>query len=216
GLTADFPASFMGNKHVDNARDLLGGLDWAKGHPTIGPVADADHAGASGHSLGGKAAILAATMDARIKATITLDPVDSSTACSPADCPDVSAMLPIPIPTGFVGETTDAAGGVQPCAPAADNFATFYANASAPSVAFEALGANHMSFLDDVKACGFTCSFCNPSKVDDAVVHDMASALVVAFYERYLRDDDAYDTYLTGAEAQARYVGTGLATIQQK
>jgi hypothetical protein len=39
---------------------------------------------------------------------------------------------------------------------------------------------------------------------------------VVAFYERHLRGDLAHDTYLTGAQAQARYVATNQATILSK
>ena len=38
----------------------------------------------------------------------------------------------------------------------------------------------------------------------------------MAFYERHLRGDLGYDTYLTGAQAQARYVATNLATIVSK
>jgi len=39
---------------------------------------------------------------------------------------------------------------------------------------------------------------------------------VVAFYGRYLKDNAGYDTYLTGAEAKARYVDMGLITLQSK
>jgi hypothetical protein len=47
-------------------------------------------------------------------------------------------------------------------------------------------------------------------------VNAMARAYVVAFYERHLRGNMAYDAYLTGAEAKARYIDTGMATIQSK
>jgi len=125
----------------------------------------------TGHSLGGKAALLAATMDPRVRATITLDPVDTSGfGCDPAECPDVSAMMPLDIPTAFLGETTDAAGGFQPCAPAADNSQTFYAGTTAPSLEVTVVGANHMSFLDDAASCGFTCSLCNEATAANAAV----------------------------------------------
>jgi hypothetical protein len=44
----------------------------------------------------------------------------------------------------------------------------------------------------------------------------MARAFVVAFYRRHLNGEAEYDLYLTGAEAQARYVETGLVAIESK
>ncbi|MFT3773981.1 MAG: CocE/NonD family hydrolase [Minicystis sp.] len=216
-LTVDFPASLFGVDNAKGAKDMIAGIDWAKGKPSLN--ADPDTVGMTGHSLGGKTALLAATQDARVKAAITLDPVDGGgpNGCNPPACVDVSDLMPgLHIPTGFVGETTDAMGGFMPCAPAANNFQAFYAGANAPSLAVTALGANHMSFLDDVATCGLTCSFCQPATAPNAQVNAMARAFVVAFYERHLRGDTAYDTYLTGADAQMRYVSTGQATIASK
>ncbi|MEO7328024.1 MAG: hypothetical protein ABI193_05565 [Minicystis sp.] len=216
-VSMDFPAPFFGEKHTENAKDVIAGLDWAKNKAELAGKADVSNAGATGHSLGGKVSLLVATMEPRIKASITLDPVDTSMNCAPADCPDVSALMPnLHIPTGFVGETIDAAGGFQPCAPAADNFTTFYAGANSPSLQVTVKGANHMSFLDNVATCGFTCSFCNMATAPNAQVNDLSKAYVVAFYERHLRGIVGYDTYLTGAEAQARYVATGQVTIVSK
>ena len=73
-----------------------------------------------------------------------------------------------------------------------------------------------MSFLDDTASCGFTCSFCKMATAPNAQVSSLANAYVVAFYERHLRGDLGYDTYLTGAKAQARYVTTNQATIESK
>jgi hypothetical protein len=142
--------------------------------------------------------------------------VDSATMCDMQKCPDVSNMLPIDMPLGFVGETLDGEGGFMPCAPAADNFLTYYKNATAPALAVTVLGANHMSFIDDVASCGITCSFCKMATLDNKVVNDLARAYVVAFYSRWLKDIAGYDTYLTGAEAKARYVDTKLVTIASK
>ncbi len=214
-MTVDYPTAFLGNSHVENAKDLIAGLDWASSDPTVAAIADAQNAGASGHSLGGKLAVLAAAADPRVKASLTLDPVDGATACSLQDCPDATNLLPLAIPLGFVGETTDAAG-FQPCAPAAVNFATFFTAATAPSLSVEVLGASHMAFLDDMAGCGLSCNFCQKSQVDSAVVGALSRAMMVAFYERYLKGRVAYDAFLTGAEAQARYVDTGLAKILAK
>lgn len=214
-LTADFPAGFTGTNHVNNAKDLLAALDWAAAEPALTGVADATNAGLTGHSLGGKLSLLAATMDARVKAAITLDPVDGSMGCSAQNCPDVSDLMPLEIPTGFIGETTDSTGFMS-CAPAADNYTTFYAGTTAPSLSVTVLGANHMSFLDSVSTCGPICSFCKAATLPNATVNALSKAFVTAFYERWLKGRIEYDAYLTGDIAKMRYVDTGLATIVSK
>jgi hypothetical protein len=218
-LTADYPTDFFGPDNPGNAADMLAGLDWAAA--ALPGEANTALAGMTGHSLGGKVSLLAATMDPRVKASIVLDPVDGGGGpggdCQPPGCVDVSALMPgLAIPTGFLGETTDSMGGFQPCAPAAENYATFYAGATSPSFAVTIEGANHMSFLDDVASCGFTCNFCNMATLDNAAVNAMSRAYVVAFYERHLRGNTGYDTYLTGDEAQELYVQPGTATIESK
>jgi len=218
-ITADFPTSFFGMDNPKNAKDLIAAIEWAGSKPEF--KANTANVGMTGHSLGGKLAILAATMDSRIKASIVLDPVDGGGGpgggCNPPACVDVSALMPnLNIPTGFLGEITDASGGFQPCAPAAENYTTFFKGANPPSLSVTVKGANHMSFLDDVATCGGTCSFCNMPMVDNATVNALARAYVTAFYERYLRGNTGYDTYLTGAEAQMRYVDKNLINIETK
>jgi len=58
--------------------------------------------------------------------------------------------------------------------------------------------------------------FCNAPEVAAAEVVELSLAFVTAFYERHLRGLEGYDTYLTGLDAQARYVDTGRATIASK
>ena len=217
-LTVDFPTSFAGNDNPKQAKDMIGGLDWAKADATFGAKVDLTKAAMTGHSLGGKLALLAATLDPRVSAVFVLDPVDGGGpgACNPPACVTVATLLPtLKIPTGFIGETTDATGA-QACAPMASNFQTFYAQASTPSLEVTAAGANHMSFLDDVSTCGFVCSFCKAATASNAQINGMARAFMIAFYERNLRGNAAYDAYLTGAQAQARYVTTSRATIGSK
>jgi len=215
-LTVDFQAGLFNPNHVAYAKQVVGGIDHVAADPTLGPIGDTNNVGLSGHSLGGKLSIFGAVMDNRVRASITLDPVDSATMCNPQNCPDVSDMLPIDIPLGFVGETLDGEGGLMPCAPAADNFLTYYKNASSPALAVTVLGANHMSFVDDVAGCGLICGFCKMPTLSNKVVNDLSRAYVVAFYSRWLKDIPGYDTYLTGAEAKARYVDTKLVTISSK
>ena len=222
GITVQFPVSTFNANYPNNVTDLLGGLDWLVGQ-TAAPLkglADGTMVGASGHSLGGKLSVLAAARDPRIKASITFDAVDGSANCTtPANCPDAAAALPLPIPTAFLGETldsTNASGFSQACAPAASNYTTIYAKASSPSLQVTVLGAGHVSFVDSISACGLFCSFCSTPKAPQAQVLNLSYGYLVSFYERYLRNNMAYDTYLTGALANQLFVSTGQSTIVSK
>jgi chlorophyllase len=220
--SADFPAGFTPN-HAESAKDLSGALDWAlgansaSGNPLTGKL-DPSLVGVMGHSLGGKLSVLAAASDPRFKAVLGLDPVDSSMLCNPTDCPDASSALPLAIPTAFLGETLDATAGLggQACAPAADNYQTFYANAATPSYRFTLNGANHMSFLDDPSTCGLVCSFCQPATLAHSDAIGIARALSVAFFERRLRNRPEYESFLTGADANALWVAGGKLAIESK
>ncbi|MBX3193056.1 MAG: alpha/beta fold hydrolase [Labilithrix sp.] len=215
-MTVDFPTSLGGNDNPRQAKAIIAAIDWAKTDPSFGSSVDTSAVGTTGHSLGGKLALLAATMDARIKAVIALDPVDGGgpTGCAAPACVNVAALMPsLAIPTAFLGETTDATGSLQACAPAASNYTTFYAKAQTPSLQVTLTGANHMSFLDDVSTCGLTCAFCNPATAPNAQITATARAFMTAFFERHLRSKGAYDAHLTGPTAQARYVTTGQAVI---
>jgi hypothetical protein len=217
-LTADYPASIFNVNNTNNAKELLAALDWAEKKAELAGKADVSQAGMTGHSLGGKLALFAATMDPRVKASINLDPVDGGMGqCNEPSCVDMSAkMKTLTIPTGFLGETLDATGMFgQACAPTANNYDTFYVEANAPSLKVTVTGASHMSFLDN-PSCGFTCNACQKETAPLGTVNAMARAYVVAFYERHLRGNIAYDSYLTGADAKVRYVDTGMATITSK
>ncbi len=213
----EYEAGMFSPNHRKNAQEIMAVIDWAtsSSSPLAGDV-DPQKVGAAGHSLGGKVSVIAASMDARISAVLGLDPIDSATNCNPTNCPDASSLLPLPIPTAFLGETTDAQGGFQPCAPATENFMTFYAAASAPSLQVHIDGANHMSFLDDPDACGFVCGFCNTPTRDHAEVIALARAYLAAFFVRHLLGEPSFDDYLTGTIAHQRYVQPGVAAITWK
>ncbi|MGB1701405.1 MAG: chlorophyllase/cutinase-like alpha/beta fold protein, partial [Nannocystaceae bacterium] len=212
----DFNAALFNTNHVENMRELLGGIEWLTGHPSLSVIADLQRVGTTGHSLGGKLATHAAITDPRVLAAFTLDPVDSSMNCSPEDCPDVTNLLPVNKPLGFIGETIDSSGSLQACAPAADNFETFYSAAISPAISVDVLGANHMSFIEDPSSCGLPCTFCNEAQLPNETVNLMTRSYLVAFFGRHLRGQRGYDLYLDGATAQTRYVDTGLATISSK
>jgi len=215
-VTADFQAALFNTDHVANTQQVLAAIDWAAAEPTLAGVVDAETVGLTGHSLGGKLAVHGAALDPRVRASITLDPVDGSQMCDAQKCPDVTDMLPLDVPLGFLGETLDGSGGFMSCAPEANNFLTFFAAASAPALAVTVNGANHMSFLDDVASCGLTCSLCKMPTLDNATVNRLARAYVVAFYGLYLKGEPGYETFLTGDAAQTRYVGPGLVTLATK
>lgn len=218
----DYPAGFSPN-HLSSAKDLVGALDWVAsqaneaGTELAGKI-DLNAVGIMGHSLGGKLSVLAASLDPRFKAVLGLDPVDSSMLCSPTDCPDASSKLPLPIPTAFLGEVTDStAGGFgQACAPAADNFQTFFAAAAAPSLEVTLNGANHVSFVDDPATCGVACSFCKPATMKGTDALLVARSYAVAFFARHLRAAPAYDSWLTGSDAQSKFVTPGLVSLVSK
>jgi hypothetical protein len=206
--------------HVAAAQDLSAAVDYATTANTTATsplygLVDLTKVGVSGHSLGGKLAILAASMDTRFIASLTLDAVDGSMNCSATLCPNAISVLPLPIPTGFLGETLDEMGTV-PCAPQSDNFQTLYGKAGSPSLEVTIAGAGHMSFVSSISACGLVCSFCQTPTAPQAQVISLAESYLVAFYELNLRGNAGYQTYLTGAEAQARYVQTNQATIASK
>lgn len=221
-LTADYPDPLNGPvNNINDGKDLAAGLDWALGNATVKSLVDIERAGVMGHSRGGKAAVLAALEDSRFKAVYGVDPVDASPpvsiSCDPVtQCPTAYLELPsLHLPTLFVGETLDSMGALA-CAPASGNYAVFYAHAISPSIKVTVNGASHMSFVADPTACGIVCELCEPPTATQSTVLDLAYAYAVAFFERNLRGNAAYDTYLTGDDARKRYVTTGEATIAGK
>ena len=215
----DFPTGFSSN-FIRDAKDLVATIDAVtRGNGARG---DASRGGVTGHSRGGKAAVLAAGLDARIKAVLALDPVDGaggfSTCNTTTECPPAATTLAaLQIPIGYLGETLDANGGTfgQACAPASGNFQVFYGASKPPAFAVDIKGASHMSFLDNPN-CGFTCSACSTATADHDTVLALARNYEVAFFDRHLRGQAGRDSYLTGADAQRRYVASGQATIASK
>jgi chlorophyllase len=222
-VTADYPDPFMGPvNNLNDGRDLAAALDWSQSNPTVKPIVDLNRAGVMGHSRGGKAAVLAAIEDSRFKAVYGVDPVDAlppaGVACDPADaCPMASLLVStLHLPTLFVGETLDRSGGALACAPASGNFEVFYTHAMSPSIEVTVNGASHMSFVDDPTACGVVCELCQTPSAAQSAVLGLAQAYAVAFFERHLRNRTEYDGYLTGTDAERRYVMTGEASVTSK
>jgi dienelactone hydrolase len=221
-VAPDYPDPLMGPvNYFHDGQNLAGGLDWALTEDTLKTHVDISKAGVMGHSRGGKAAVLAALADPRFKAIYGVDPVDSppppSVTCDPqTECPSAYPLISkLSLPTLFVGETLDGDGAFA-CAPSAGNFAVFHANAKPPSLQVTVNGASHVSFVDDLTACGVTCELCQPATADHAAVIELSTAYAVAFFGRHLRGEKGYDSWLTGADAKEHFVTAGLASLESK
>jgi dienelactone hydrolase len=205
-----------------DGKNLSAALAWAKapGAALAGKL-DATHAAAMGHSRGGKAATLAALADAGFKALLALDPVDTTppAACNPVtECPDATAAIgQLEVPFLVLGETLDVTGATgQACAPAPDNYATFWSAAPSPALEVTVNGAGHASFVPDQTACGLGCTFCRTGTrpVDEVVT--LSSAYAVAFFRKTLASEASWDSWLDGADAQVRWVTPGVVTLRKK
>lgn len=214
-LGADAPGTLFSVNHVEMAADGRAVIDWATSTAPFASSVDASLIGATGHSLGGKLATLITMDDARIDALLGIDPIDGDPSpLGGGGSPDRPDLVPsrgtaVTVPAGFLGETVSAAGGFMPCAPAAQNFTQFYmATTAAPWAAqWDMTGADHMDFLDDPAACGFTCSVCTDGPAVDASVVANTRTLATAFFRRHLRAEVGMDVYLIGASIPMGAVG---------
>ncbi len=192
--------------HVELKEHLVTILDWIddQSGDFPGPLtgkANPDHLGLAGHSMGGKISLLTASEDPRPSAIFGIDPVDSGPpfALNPQQYPSVTPerMDDISIPIALIGETVNATGTGQACAPADENFHQYYVHAQSPALEVEVLGANHMSFLDNPD-CGLTCSFCPKGTDDPSVTRQLTQRLLVAFFDVVLKEESTAQYWLTG------------------
>jgi predicted dienelactone hydrolase len=174
--------------HQKLANDVTAVIDFALARTDLA-IAPAQIATA-GHSLGGKISIFAAAQDARIRAVVAWDPVDSNNpSVAPQKMTGMTAAIAV------AGETTNGAGGGMPCAPTADNFQQFYAASPTPALALTVNGADHMDWVDD-PSCTF-CSFCSPGTASPDLARTVSRRLDVAWLRRQLLADAAMDPWLT-------------------
>jgi len=173
-----------------------------------GPIAgrlDDTTFGISGHSRGGKIALLTAIEDDRISAVYTLDPVDTvggpfdntPTPQNPSVAPELMPQLLAPV--GFFG-AGKGGDGFQPCAPQAENHESYYSSASATAIAYHHVdpGAGHMDFTDSGAA-----GLCAAGE-DSKATREAATSTLVAFMRRHLAEQTSYQPYLDGALVDPR------------
>jgi dienelactone hydrolase len=212
-MIVNLPGGLGNNRrtHVEMATDVGFALNWLDTQDeTRLPGIDVFNVFMVGHSLGGKVGLLRATEDARIRAFVALDPIDSS----PYDTPDYPSVTPelmgslSEVPIAFVGETTNS----ENCAPAAQNFEQYYNAATGPALKVHALTANHVSWLDDPE-CGALCNACPDGTDNPEVTRRMTRGLILAFFEHFrFNRPGARDHFLSLAE----YVGNGSVTVESK
>lgn len=202
-------------KHAQYRDDTSKLIDWLTA-PTgssasrIAGRIDASRIGLTGHSLGGKISLLVAAVDPRVKAVLTIDPVDGQGAPLAKD--SVGAIrLPAGIPLGFLGETISKTGGAQPCAPADSNYEVLYRSSSASRFALRFLKAAHTDFVDNPASC-FPCLFCPGGTAPKAQSRDLAIKYVTAYFLWTLAGERGAETYLTGTEAD-KDIAAGLVEL---
>lgn len=163
---------------------------------------DATKIAVGGHSRGGKAAMLAAARDSRVKAVVGLDPVDA-----PPPLTQPNASFPSVTPE-LMGQVTAALlligseYGATPvnafapeCAPADDNFEQYAQNASASSrvVVSEIAKSGHNDFADPVP--GLLAGACKAGD-QPATTRSRVRTLAMAFLAVVLRGDSRYEAWL--------------------
>jgi len=167
------------------------GLDADPSSPLYGLIDEAS-VGVSGHSLGGKLALLEATTDPRVRAVAVLDPVDvaspgtPSTPESPSVAPEL--MSEIVVPLLFVGaELGDETVLFTPCAPTGENYQAFFEAASSPAIEVTQLGVGHGQYVDP--GAGLLLAACASGPVPSDEVRAASAAYLTAFFLGHLAGD---------------------------
>ncbi len=181
--------------HGNLAADTTGLIDWLESDGAASFPEWNGQIGLTGHSLGGKLSLLAASQDSRIGAVVALDPVDSDDVrVAPDRMQDVEA------PVLILGEMLDSTGSFQACAPEADNFRQFFDASRAGTIEIELFGAGHMDFLDNPN-CIF-CTFCQNGDLGGEVVQAIARRSMIGFFGTHLKADSNFEKYIAGQPVQ--------------
>jgi pimeloyl-ACP methyl ester carboxylesterase len=141
-------------------------------------VARPDAIGVAGHSMGGKASIMAALADPRFRAVVAIDP-DENGFTHVARGP-ISGLRP---PLLVVGAEV-AYKAFRLCATKDGNYRSFFTHAPPGTVELTLLGADHVQVMDDPSTPGM--GICRVGKVDSQKVRLLARGATVAFFQQHL------------------------------
>ena len=191
-------------------------MDGESGSELYG-VIDETRIGSSGHSLGGKLALLEATTDPRVRAIAALDPVDAaspgvaSTPESPSVAPELMAQIGAPLL--FVGAELGAEVALfTACAPEGENYRAFFEAARSPAIEVTQQGVGHGQYVDP--GAGLLLAACARGAIPDDDVRASATAYLTAFFLGHLLGDAWTLAWLD--ERLAADVGQGLVIVRRK
>ncbi|MEY2745626.1 MAG: hypothetical protein RL112_668 [Planctomycetota bacterium] len=178
-LATTTQTGFLPN-HSAFALDMRHCLTWleqqnANATSALFGAVDTARFGATGHSMGGGASILAAAADARIKALAPLAPANTNPS-------SISAMASVRVPTRIVCGTQDT------IVPTASNGQPMYDGCLAPRQILSILNGWHCGFVDTAPAGGLGCdSGALPRAEQLAIVRRH----LAAFFLLHLRGDQS-------------------------
>jgi predicted dienelactone hydrolase len=169
--------NFSGSDHGRNADDLIAMIDWilarnADPGSIFNGRIDAAAIGSSGHSAGGLSAILAASRDARIRATAPRDPVDSNSL-------GVNALASVHIPVAITyseDSSCNANGSAR----------ALYAAALSPKRGVKIVGGTH---CDPEDPTNFLCTLVCGSAA--SARQTLYRKYTTGWFEYYLRCDSS-------------------------
>jgi dienelactone hydrolase len=184
GYVTIAPASHAGltPDHAAFAADLRQSLDWllaqsADGASWLAGLVDPTALGASGHSMGGGASLLAAADEPDIRAVASLAAAETRPSAAAA-VPQVTAPLAF-----IVGQADEI---VPP-----ENTAPLYEAAGPPRQFLELAGGTHCGFQDDPFPI-----FCDGGRNEAQLAS--TRRLLTAFFELYLRRDGQWTEWVWG------------------
>jgi hypothetical protein len=221
-LTVDFQTSLFGPDNPGNAAGPPRRPRLGRRPSSPQGLANTDLAGMTGHSLGGKLSLLAATLDNRVKRQHRPRPRRRRRRPRRGlQPPRLRRRLMPSCPTS----TSRQASSARPPTPWADSSpapprprtsSPSTPNAQSPSPRRHHQGRQPHELPRRRRELRLHLQLLQHGHAHNATVNGMSRAYVVAFYERHLRNNAGYDTYLTGAKAQELYVTPGTATIESK
>lgn len=182
--------------HGNLAKDMRACLDWletqhASTSSDFAGAIDLGAFGASGHSMGGGASILATKDDPRIKALAPTAPADTSPS-------SIAAMSAVPVPTRLI------VGSQDSIVPPATSAMPMYANAAGPKQLLSIQGGFHCGFTD----AGF--AFCDSGSITRPQQLSITRRLLTEFFQLHLRRDQSIWPRVWGTESPSANEATML------